>query len=112
MQMEALLKKLDERHALATDWGMELTLDRDIGDARYLGIRMHDIVPGEGENAFRCRLTEEIENPFSFTLMLQCLDAPDAASVGWETDKAAWRAMRAEVLSIRLPKEALLCLKE
>ena len=106
------LKKLDERHALATDWGMELTLDRDIGDARYLGIRMHDIVPGEGENAFRCRLTEEIENPFSFTLMLQCLDAPDAASVGWETDKAAWRAMRAEELSIRLPKEALLCLKE
>ena len=108
----APLKKLDERHALATDWGMELTLDRDIGDARYIGIRMHDIVPGEGENAFRCRLTEEIENPFSFTLMLRRLDAPDAASVGWETDKAAWRAMRAEELSIRLPKEALLCLKE
>ena len=106
------LQKLDERHALATDWGMELALDRDVGEAKFIGIRMHDLVPGEGENAFRCRVTEEIENPFSFTLMLQSLTAPGAAPVGWETDKAAWNALRADELSIRLPKESLLLLKE
>ena len=106
------LQKLDERHVLALDWGMPLALDRDVGDAAYIGIRMHDVLPGEGENAFRCRLAEEIENPFSYTLMLRCADAPDALPVGWETDKAAWRALRAEELTIRLPKESLLLLRE
>ncbi len=106
------LRKLDERHVLALDWGMPLALDRDVGDAAYIGIRMHDVLPGEGENAFRCRLSEEIENPFSYTLMLRNADAPDALPVGWETDKAAWRALRAEELTIRLPKESLLLLRE
>ena len=106
------LQKLDERHVLALDWGMPLVLDRDVGDAKYIGIRMHDVLPGEGENAFRCRLAEEIENPFSYTLMLRNADAPDALPVGWETDKAAWRALRAEALTIRLPKESLLLLRE
>ena len=106
------LQKLDERHVLALDWGMRLVLDRDAGDAKYIGIRMHDVLPGEGENAFRCRLAEEIENPFSYTLMLRNADAPDALPVGWETDKAAWRALRAEELTIRLPKESLLLLRE
>ena len=106
------LRKLDERHVLALDWGMPLVLDRDVGDAKYIGIRMHDVLPGEGENAFRCRLAEEIENPFSYTLMLRNADAPDALPVGWETDKAAWQALRAEELTIRLPKESLLLLRE
>ena len=106
------LQKLDERHVLALDWGMRLVLDRDAGDAAYIGIRMHDVLPGEGENAFRCRLTEEIENPFSYTLMLRPADSPDAAPVGWETDKAAWNALRAGEVRIRLPKESLLLLKE
>ena len=106
------LQKLDERSVLATDWGMRLTLAQDAGKARFIGIRMHDILPGEGENSFRCRVTEEIENPFSFTLMLRPVDCPDAMSVGWETDKAAWRALRADEVTIRLPKESLLLLKE
>ena len=106
------LKKLDERHILAVNWGMELTLDRDAGDAKYVGIRMHDILPGEGENSFLCRISEEIENPFSYTLMLRLSGSPDAAPVGWETDKAAWNALRAGEVRIRLPKESLLLLKE
>ena len=107
------LKKLDERHVFAVDWGMELELDRDVGDAKYVGIRMHDLVYGEGENAFRCRLTEEIENPFSFTLMLRSVDSPEsAAPIGWETGKERWRAVRAEELTVSLPKKSLLLLKE
>ena len=40
------LQKLSERRVLATDWGMELTLDRDVGDAKFIGIRMHDVKHG------------------------------------------------------------------
>ena len=107
------LRKLDERRVLATDWGMELALDRDVGEAKYVGIRMHDVVYGEGENAFRCRVVEEIENPFSFTLMLRPVSSPEsAAPVGWETGKERWRAVRAEELTVSLPAKSLLLLKE
>ena len=106
------LRKLDERHVLATDWGMQLTLDRDVGDAAYIGIRMHDLSPEGEENRFRCRLVEEIENPFSYTLMLRPADRTDTAPVGWETVKEDWERRRADEISICLPKESLLLLKE
>ena len=106
------LEILDERHVLAVDWGMRLALDRDVGDATYIGIRMHDLRPEEGVNSFRCRLVEEIENPFSYTLMLRPADSADSAPVGWETGKDVWEAMRADALTVRLPEEHLLLLKE
>ena len=106
------LQKLSERRVFATDWGMELTLDRDVGDAKFIGIRMHDLRPGGGENSFRCRVAEEIENPFSYTLMLRSVENPDSAPVGWETGKERWEALRAEELDICLPKEYLLLLRE
>ena len=106
------IEKLDERTVLATDWGMRLTLSQDVGDAKYIGIRMHELRYGEGENSFRCRLVEEIENPFSFTLMLQLVDHPDSLPIGWETDKATWNALRADELTINLPKEHLLLLRD
>lgn len=106
------LKKLDERHVFAVNWGMELALDRDVGDAKYIGIRMHDLRPDGTENRFRCRLAEEIENPFSYTLMLRSVDAADDALIGWETGKERWESMRADELEICLPMNALLLLKE
>ena len=106
------LKKLSERRVLALDWGMELTLDRDVGDAKYIGIRMHDLRPEGTENRFRCRVAEELENPFSYTLMLRLEGRPDCASVGWDAGKALWDDLRAEALDICLPKEYLLLLRE
>jgi len=106
------LKKLDERHVVALNWGMELELDRDVGSAAYIGIRMHDLKPDGTENRFRCRVAEEIENPFSYTLMLRPADAGDNALIGWETGKERWQSMRAEEIDICLPKESLLLLKE
>ena len=106
------IKKLDERHVVAVNWGMELTLDRDALDARYIGIRMHDLRPEGAVNRFRCRVVEEIENPFSFTLMLRPLGVPDSVPVGWETGKERWEALRAGEVDICLPAEALLLLKE
>ena len=106
------LEKLDERHVLAIDWNMRLALDRDVGDATHIGIRMHDLRPGDGENGFLCRLVEEIENPFSYTLMLRPVENTDSAPVGWETGKDVWERLRAEELTVRLPAECLLLLKE
>ena len=106
------LEKISPRRVRAVDWGMELNLEREVGQAAYLGIRMHDIKAGSGENSFRCRVVEEIENPFSFTIMLQPLDAEGTIPVGWEMEKESWRTLRAEEVAIFLPKESLLLLEE
>jgi len=54
---------------------------------------------------------EEIENPFSMTVMLRC-GADSTALLGWELDKEAWKALRGETVSVRLPEESLLLLEE
>lgn len=106
------IRKLEKRRVLALDWDMELELAGDAGDAAYIGMRMHDITHGGVENTFRCRVVEEIENPFSFTVMLRREGSETAVPMGWELEKDAWRALRAETVEISLPPQAILLLKE
>ena len=105
------IRRIDDGHAQALDWGITLALPLQPGtDA--LGIRMHHIRPGEGENTFRCRVEEVIENPFSITVMLKPLDAPPAAAaIGWEMEKAEWQALKAEELTVHFPVEGILQLR-
>jgi len=103
------LVRREGNRGFAADWGMELTLPEGAEGAEYVGIRMRDVCPGPGENSFRCRVAEEIENPFSFTVMLA---VPGGASpVGWVTEKEVWRALRAPELEINLPRQSLLLLR-
>lgn len=102
---------LSPNRVLAQDWGIELeTADIPQGTA-FAGIRMHDLCYGEGENGFRCDVTEVIENPFSFTIMLRPAGQKEAGTFGWETDKALWEKVRADQIPIRLPKEKLMLLR-
>ena len=105
------IQRLDDQHALALDWGISLAVPlKDGTDA--LGIRMHAIRPGAGENAFRCRVAEVVENPFSITVMLRPLDAKEGAEpLGWEMEKDVWKQLRAEELTIHLPVSGILQLK-
>lgn len=105
------LERITNRRVFAADWGMELALDRDVGDAAFVGIRMHDVVSGTGENAVLCELREEIENPFSFVAMLTPVGMAGVTPVGWEMDKDIWRSLRAETLMVHLPPEKLLLLR-
>ena len=105
------VRVLDAGHAMATDWGITLALPLRPGtDA--LGIRMHSIRPGPGENTFRCRVTGVVENPFSYTVMLRPLDAPGSSeTIGWEMEKPVWEALRAEEITVHFPMDGLLQLK-
>ena len=105
------IRVIDSCHVFALDWGLTLTLPLKPGtDA--LGIRMHAVKPGEGENSFRCRVAEVVENPFSFTVMLHPVDAPEAAvPIGWEMEKQEWLRLQAEELTVHLPVDGLLQLK-
>ena len=106
------LERREDGRVYAADWGMELILSGGAESAAYLGIRMHDIHGGDGENAFRCRVVEEIENPFSYTVMLRPVGAGDSTPIGWELDKECWHELRAEEVDICLPKESILLLED
>ena len=101
---------LDDTHVRAVDWGMTLEVPGIVPGMKAVGIRMHDIRPGQGKNSFRCRVSGEIENPFSCTVMLRA--GPSGGTVGWELNKEMWQGIRAEEIDVCLPPEALLLLKD
>lgn len=71
-----------------------------------------DICETGGNNVFSCDIIKEIENPFSYTVMLRKRGAEDADCVGWELDKELWRKLRTDPVTICLPPQSILLLKE
>ncbi len=106
------LEPCGEYTAIASDWGIMLTTAEPIGHATHMGIRMHDICRGAGENSVLCRVVEEIENPFSYTVMLCPKEADCKVPLGWEIDKETWHTLRAEELLIHLPPQAIVLLED
>ena len=105
------IRPIDGTHARALEWGIPLTLPL-LPDTDAVGIRMHSIQPGEGENTFRCKVAEVIENPFSITVMLRPVMAPaNAVPIGWEMEKSLWEQLKAEELTVHLPVNGILQLK-
>ena len=96
----------------AADWGIALDVPNIPADAAAIGIRMHGIRHGPGKNAYCCQVVEEIENPFSYTIMLKPLNGTCTSPIGWELDKETWKKLRSEEIGISLPPEALLLLKD
>ena len=94
----------------ATDWDMALTIPRGCGSMCAVALRAHDIVPGVGENSFRCQIVGEIENPFSYTLMLKPLGSVGDTPILWEVDKSAARP-KGEV-TVNISPKALIPLYE
>lgn len=104
------IRSLGGQRVLALDWGTELTLDRPAGEARFIGIRAHDIQEGDGENALHCTVLEAVENPFSVTLRLLPPGGDAAGELLCRTSKKRWDG--AGTLTVRLPAKSLLLLKE
>lgn len=107
----ARLEKQGERLAYVPDWGLLLQTGRDIGNATSVGIRMRDVAgEAQGPNAFEFDVVEEMENPFSMTVMLQRRGA--FVPLGWEMEKSEWRLRRAKTVTVSLPPENILLLGE
>ncbi|MGP1419826.1 MAG: sulfate/molybdate ABC transporter ATP-binding protein [Sphaerochaetaceae bacterium] len=122
------VKKVGDGRVMAVDWGIELDLMGKIENKGFIGIRMHDIVPAEGYgvngfdgvgnvfgcgvNVFDCKVTEEIENPFSYTLMLEPEGASGSSRIGWEIeDKRYWDSNRKAVVRVALPPRSIMLLE-
>lgn len=101
-----------ENKVFALDWGLELTIPHSTGEVAAVGMRMHDIRPGDGENSFRCSVVEEIENPFSYTLMLRPIDTPDGIPFGYTISKDTWEQNKTSEVQIHIPGDAILLLRD
>ena len=95
----------------AADWGMTLNIPDVPADVTAVGLRMKTIRPGPGENGCLCRVVEEIENPFSYTIMLEPLTGAPVP-IGWEVLKPQWEALRTTEIEIHVPVEAILLLRD
>ena len=106
------IRRLENGKIFAEEWGVALELPNLPGEIDAVGIRMHDICAGTGINSFRCGVLEEIENPFSVTVMLYPLNAQWNSPIGWEMDKEFWKEIRSSEVDISLPPWALLPLRD
>lgn len=104
------IERIGQNRVYATDWGMELSVNALNDDATYIGIRMHDVCPGTGDNQILCNVAEVIENPFSVTVLLRPVGAENTVPIGWETEKEIWQKYQASELRIGLPMNSLLLL--
>lgn len=99
---------VDDTHVIAEDWGVTLTVP-NTHNVSHVGIRMHDVSIGGGENAELCRVVYEIENPFSYTVMLM---APNGkVPFGMELSKEQWIGARSEELLISMPQTSIILLR-
>ena len=96
----------------ALDWDLELTVPECGYEIKSVGIRMHKVKAGPGENQIHCRVAEEIENPFSYTLMLKPETGNGTQAFGWSVPRDIWEAQRAEMIEIHIPMDAILLLRD
>ena len=106
------IERLENGFVWATDWDLELNIPNLPQDVTAVGLRMKSIRPGAGENGFICRVTDVIENPFSYTVMLTSVLSGDGASVGWELSREEWETMQADELRVHIPSRSILLLRD
>ncbi len=101
---------IDASTVEALGWGLRLHVDTVPTGCTHVGVRMHDVLPGEGENSFQARVAEVVENPFSYTLMLRASgDAPEM--IGSELPRGKWENTRSEKAIFHIQSEKILLLR-
>lgn len=91
------------------EWGIHLNVPETDNDVTAVGVRMHDILPGPGENEMTLDVDEVVENPFSYTIMLSAGDG--YRPIGMETDKTTWESIRADDLTVHIRPDSVLLLR-
>lgn len=103
------VQRLSENQVFAPEWGISLAVPHT--DCDFIAIRAQQIASGEDENSILCHVADEIENPFSVSVVLYPNQQAKSPII-WELDKAQWAQIRAQKIQICLPKAHIQCLKE
>ena len=97
----------------ANDWGIELSIPGVNEGVRFIGIHLHDLKIAESNspNTVLCEILEVVENPFSYTVMLQPMKRKNG-QFSLEMDKKEWNRYKGEMVTVCFSTESLLLLKE
>lgn len=106
------VKKTDNAHVFAENLGINLCVKECSDTVSYIGIRANDIKINGDENRLLCDVIEEIESPFSMTLMLRPTEQIKSDVISVEISKTEWMKIKCERLSISLPSDNIILLKE
>ena len=98
----------DRTHVEIPGWKAILEVPECPPDVRFAGVRMREICPGPGPNSLCCRVVEEIENPFSDTLLLE--PGEGAERIQWDLPKPLWEQLCGESVQIHIPPERIMLL--
>lgn len=105
---------VDTEHIYASDWDLTLHVSGVTSKVKYVGIRMHDVKVSSGkeENRIECEVMGEIENPFSYTVLLHPMNINAKTQIGVQMNKSNWEQMRSTRLIVYLLSDAILLLEE
>lgn len=105
---------VDTEHIYACDWDLTLHVSGSTENIKYAGIRMHDLkaATGEEKNRIKCQVVGEIENPFSYTVLLLPVEKKAKTQIGIQMNKKDWEHMRSTSLTVCFPSDAILLLEE
>ena len=110
------VKKVDERHFLAQDWGIFLQGACPVKEADYVGIRAHYFTPAqeEGENIFPLCRAEITESPFEiYVTFFTGKEKAGTEPLWWKISKETWYGEMKEQLPpfVRISPGNLMFLK-
>lgn len=108
------IERIDSEYIYAKEWGIKLKIQNLTKEILYVGIRLHDlkIVENQGENTFLCQIVDEVEQPFSYTLMLHPINGEEIGYFAIQIEKEVWERERREKLFVHFPIKKILLLKE
>lgn len=108
------IERLDYEYIYAKDWGVKLHTPKVTNEITHVGIRLHDLKMVETleENTFLCAVMDEIENPFSYTIMVYPMNEEKRSPFGIQIEKELWEKERRKKLLIHFSSEKILLLKE
>ena len=108
------IERIDSEYIYAKEWGVKLKVQNLTKEILYVGIRLHDlkIVENQGENTFLCEIVDEVEHPFSYTLMLYPIGGEEIGYFGIQIEKEVWERERREKLFVHFLIKKILLLKE
>lgn len=86
------VRKIDEYHVEALDWGLCLQTAQSVADdVTHIGIRAHYFTPTDGNgvtvNEFAAEIVDVIEAPFEFQYFIRNNETPDKQAIWWKVDK-------------------------
>jgi molybdate transport system ATP-binding protein len=114
------IRRIDDYSFFALDWGIILHTGQKITpDITHVGMRRHYLYyaskskSDKEDNIIELAVTDEIENPFSYIILLKNINGGDGekGEIQWEVGKSTWDRIKSRTIKIIFPKERLLLLK-